>query len=620
MSALALAYEDDEQRARVAEEMRIVRERTETIRAEMAEKRFPITRRDALLKGKRLAREAHNIAADEYMPERRRESLAELCTANGVDYPESKFGQHCEVARLTDAGWFGRQLRKADWRQYEAQQLRLGTVRHYCSDAIARARTWHRAALQKLLESLFIMNEQEQIFALSDMWASSTANPVNRFSEIVVRGKGMARYAHSKGLRTFSMITLTAPSKYHRLKTAGGKWVVQNGKPRRIGGTLIPNADWNGSTPRETNTYLGKVWARIRSALHRIGIPWLAFRTVEPHMDGTPHWHITFYCEPEMLEACKLLISVYGMEEDAGEPGAAEHRVTFNDYIPKPGASAEDMEAMADRAIAYLIAYLAKNITGSTGKTGEAEGRALDTSEGQTYDAGDAAESCARVEAWATTWGIRQFAELGTGKKVTCWRELRRLRDPIDDAAIEPARAAADGSRYEKFLDAAQQMELWAEDTQDRMCLADRRAAIEADGEFSLIATEEMASFAIDNKLLNRWGEPSRRWIMGVRVTVPVYVWPSLLQRVHVRTETRTRSTREHTWQIIDSVEIERRALAACVSSYHDMIGPLVVNQHANGRPVTKFDAAKIAERALAVAPGFFFSRAAPPRALDLCQ
>lgn len=539
----------------------------------------PITRQQAREIATGAARDAMMMATEGG-------DLLALCEGLGVEYPASDYGHGCEVARLTDVGWWGRRLRVNDWREYETQQLRLGRVRHFVSPEIAQARTWHRAAIEQMLAGLYaVRSDGGAVMSLADLKATGTGNPVNRRCEWIVRAKGVAAFRAAQGM-TWTFVTLTAPSKYHRMRTEAG--------------TLRVNPRWEGATPRNTQTYLNRVWARIRAGLQRLGVEWSAVRAVEPHADATPHWHLCLFCQPASLPAIKALILKHALREDGGEPGAAVHRCTFKDYDGEPG----DAAAMADRCIAYMVAYMSKNLDGLKTTKGDpqAAGDAFDVSGGERIELGAAVESARRVEAWATLWGIRQFQELGGGR-VTCYRELRRVRDSHVNADVERVRVAADTAAYADFIVAGRQLGLeLVTETSEQLI---RQAAAEAG--LPCEPSEALADLVLEKNLLNKWGEPLRRLVRGVRVAAVevktrLWSWSMIGGNADARKEAAERLK-------------EAAMLRGAMAAYFRACLPLATDDARN-----KYESVRQVQRAFAVAPGFLFLRAPPARALDLCQ
>ncbi|MBY6221538.1 replication endonuclease [Marinobacter nauticus] len=90
------------------------------------------------------------------------------------------------------------------------------------------------------------------------------------------------------------------------------------------------------------------------------------------------------------------------------------NRTSHNDESIK--STIDNLNASADikSATGYVAKYISESIDGY--EVGE-----------DSYG-NDAVESAARIRAWASIWGIRQFQFMGS-PNVTVYRELRRLRN-----------------------------------------------------------------------------------------------------------------------------------------------------------------------------------------------
>ncbi|MCV2420170.1 replication endonuclease [Paucibacter sp. DJ2R-2] len=105
----------------------------------------------------------------------------------------------------------------------------------------------------------------------------------------------------------------------------------------------------------------------------------------------------------------------YAFQESGDEKGAKEHRCDFKLIDKTRGTAA-----------GYIAKYVAKNID-CEHVGDDLEGR-------------PATESAKRVEAWSSTWRIRQFQQVG-GPPVSVWRELRRIKHLPADAPSHLQRA-----------------------------------------------------------------------------------------------------------------------------------------------------------------------------------
>lgn len=338
--------------------------------------------------------------------------IAEVCARRGVAVPVADtLGGF--IARAVDKGWWRGRLRKELLRRFEHTSIQLGLTHvradPYVSRETAMAQAAQNHANQKLLESCTATNENGDVYSLAELAALGTGNKTIRRGELMLRIRGFEEVADK--LRHVGMFwTITCPSKYHS-----------------VGGT---NEKYNGATPRQAQAYLVKVWAAIRSSLHRIGIQPYGFRIAEPHTDGCPHWHMLLFVAPAQQAAMEAVIHAYALAEDSDEAGAAKNRVKL-----------VNIEAGKGTAAGYIAKYVSKNIDGA----GVGDHKVFEN--GQTYiiapDLFGNMEFTAsqRVTYWSQVWGIRQFQQIG-GVPVGVWREVRRLSAEAVQHAPEAIREA----------------------------------------------------------------------------------------------------------------------------------------------------------------------------------
>lgn len=337
------------------------------------------------------ANRCHQLATIYHQPQALRAAMGRVCQGQGVDAPADDIQDGPAIKRMTCEQWWRRKLRRAHARNVEGAAIGLGYVNRarecYISDESVKRRAQQNARNAATLESTTATNELGQEYTLAELAATGPANKAIRRAELMTRIAGFERIAIDLG-HVGLFFTVTCPSRMH-------KWAT------RKGGGVVENRRYDGTTPDDAQRYLGKTWARIRAALARQGIKPYGFRIAEPNHDGTPHWHMLVFLPAGQVNDLTATVWRYALKDSPDEPGAHAHRCDF-----------KAIDAGKGTAAGYIAKYVAKNIDGY-GLEADLFGN-------------DAITTAQRVEAWAATWGIRQFQQIG-GAPVGPWRELRRI-------------------------------------------------------------------------------------------------------------------------------------------------------------------------------------------------
>lgn len=349
--------------------------------------------------------------------------LLEFCHAREVDPPPVGLLLRGMVARVRCRYWWRRALRRMVARRCERGALALGIVckpagQPYASNRAVWRRVDQNARNRGAAERITFENDAGYRRTLAELAAASVSNKAIRRGELMTRIRGCEEIADECG-HPGLFLTLTCPSRFHSTLRDGTR-----------------NPKHDGSTPREAQDWLRVQWARARAKLAREKVRTYGFRVAEPHHDGCTHWHALLWFESQaQAEQAEAIIRARWLSDDGDEPGADRYRINAK-RMEKGGAAG------------YVAKYIAKNIDDHaiTHHTDDyAEGAIGPDLLGDVE-----IKPSMRVEAWAATWGIRQFQAIGQ-PPVTVWRELRRVKE-------REARAAGVGGTIHKAWLAAQRV------------------------------------------------------------------------------------------------------------------------------------------------------------------
>ncbi|WP_083941557.1 replication endonuclease [Salinicola socius] len=366
----------------------------------------------------------------------------ERARLHGITPPSPKMKRGAQISRLACPNWWRRQLRRLAGRRIE-QVMREARRVHkragiYCSNLTIARRRSQKIRTRSLLEMFEATNQDGQTYTLAELAELGLANPDHRRAELMLRISDTEAEANRLG-HVGLFYTITTPSRFHP---------VQEHSSRR-------NPKYDGSTPREAQQHLQKLWAQARASLARDGLSIYGIRVVEPHHDGTPHWHLLVWAKPDHVEAVTETLRSYAEAESPEE---------LSDRFGQKNTARFKLEIM-DRekgtAAGYVAKYISKNINGEQFARDGVDGDHLDN---YGHDLADVAP---RIESWAACWGIRQFQFVGL-PSVTVWREVRRLTEKQQDElkaweeatkprasiarVLHQIREAALGGHWDQFL------------------------------------------------------------------------------------------------------------------------------------------------------------------------
>ena len=158
------------------------------------------------------------------------------------------------ISKLSCEKWWFRRLKRIRKIMREHLAIAMGQVSAKASpyaswDCIQEHQVQQKKSWDFIQGHLLQEETTGEEVEMEDMVLKSMSNPAIRRHELMVRCRGCEDIGNELGLQGL-FLTLTTPSKYHNSYKKGG---------------FIPH--WNGASPREAQTYLNKVWQRIRAKL-----------------------------------------------------------------------------------------------------------------------------------------------------------------------------------------------------------------------------------------------------------------------------------------------------------------------------------------------------------------
>jgi len=401
----------------------------------------------------------------------------------------------------------------------------------YSSHITTKRYQFRQVKTEEYLANTILENELGDSFSLLELSAKNSSNPYIRFVELVTISKGYAELASEIGYKCL-FITLTSPSCMHRMQL---KYERKGKSSKPI--SAVPNPNWDQSSPKEVNRYLAHLYELITAKLARNDIHKFGIRSVEPHHDGTPHWHLALFIHPKDIELTKDIFREYALKDFPNEKGAAKNRVVFK-VMPN------------EFATGYTIKYITKNTTGN------ALNNSLDKDIDKEWHGTNPLDNALKIEAWARDCGIRQFQVIGV-HSVQAYREFRRLDE--QKGKLELIRQAATNGDWASFVNLMGGPFITRKELEVRLAYGARQKLDRETGEI----TEQTTS---------KYGDDAKDSVIGL-----IHAGVTILSRVHF-------------WEVKPTPQV----VEACQKIMHGVVDLIeeinyqntpVITHHSNSKP-----------------------------------
>ena len=357
---------------------------------------------------------------------------------------------HTRVARVLDAGFWRRTLRRHVAREKELIHLRAGLVGKsasaYCSEDALRLRATQRQSQARWLEETTLQAVIEGELVELPM-AAVTKTAHQKLSRLYAFIAAMDRLAVENSL-SVALLTATLESEWHP-NPAHGK------KAHR----------WNGKSPAEASEELGERWQNIRRDLAKKGIALSGLWAAEPHRDACPHRHFWVIYPPEhQAEMFAAFLAYFPgklkvrQDDDEGSDRIFETREDVRSGVSRPlkrkreGAQVD--VSIIDRDKGSGASYVIKYVSKSIGAEGAFDGQGGEDAKPKTQRE---QRNLAAIDAYRALWGMRGAQFYGIRSCLTTWDELRRVQEPPVEPELLALWRAARGGDAKGRIEATQQ-------------------------------------------------------------------------------------------------------------------------------------------------------------------